>query len=403
MTNYVQIQLKFLMALFPFYTRFSLIGGSILLWLFYIQVISGILITLIYSWIFDSGLPGTIFFWWETLYGSFLSRIHSEFGNLVFLWLYVHILTKLWTFSYQSEIDHSWLSGGVILIFMYITGLTGAIMPCSILSEVTATVIGYAINSLTFIKFDFLETLIIPGLGLTDETMIRVFIIHAIFPILTLIIIIDHISNLHVSEYTDDDETDYLFLFRHEYWNEFLWIEIGFWYEFLLLLLLIRFTVDFFSPLYITISYSLSNFEYWPLTEEIDFVLAIPHWYLRPLMTSLVLIPHHYLGFFYVIVFFFTLIFLPWTNEGQTILSPVSFSDFIRIKFPADFNFFLFYTLSLLILVFIFTTLIVPTGRYFIPLGSSEFLVFAYWFLFFYLLLFSRFNIALIAFIFFCY
>jgi hypothetical protein len=34
---------------------------------------------------------------------------------------------------------------------------------------------------------------------------------------------------------------------------------------------------DFFNFSSMVISYSMSNFEYWPLTEEIDFVLAIPH------------------------------------------------------------------------------------------------------------------------------
>ena len=90
-------------------------------------------------------------------------------------------------------------------------------MPCSILSEVTATVIGYAINSMVFIKFDFLETFLIPGLGLTDETLIRVFIVHGLFPLITLLIISDHLNNLHTTEYTDDDEMETVFFYRLEY------------------------------------------------------------------------------------------------------------------------------------------------------------------------------------------
>jgi hypothetical protein len=95
-------------------------------------------------------------------------------------------------------------------------------MPCSILSEVTATVIGYAINSLAFVKFDFLETILIPGLGLTDETAVRIFIVHAIIPVLALVVAADHISNLHSTEYTDDDEMDLILVYRLEYWHEFI-------------------------------------------------------------------------------------------------------------------------------------------------------------------------------------
>jgi quinol-cytochrome oxidoreductase complex cytochrome b subunit len=90
-------------------------------------------------------------------------------------------------------------------------------MPTSILSEVTATVIGYAINSIIYIKFDCFETLLLPGLGLSDETMFRVFIIHLIFPLLALLVVVDHLLNLHTSNYTDEDEMEILFFFRHEY------------------------------------------------------------------------------------------------------------------------------------------------------------------------------------------
>ena len=109
------------------------------------------------------------------------------------------------------------MSGSLIFVFTYIAGITGAIMPCSILAEVTATVIGSAISSLSFIGFDFLETLMIPGMGLTDDTLSRVFLIHALFPVLALLIVTDHLNNLHCTEYTDEDEMEIIFLTRFEY------------------------------------------------------------------------------------------------------------------------------------------------------------------------------------------
>lgn len=113
--------------------------------------------------------------------------------------------------------DQTWISGSLILIFIYITGITGAIMPTSILAEVTATVIGYAINSLSFINFDFLGTLLIPGLGLTDDTMFRVFMVHMLMPVLALIVILEHTGSLHCTEYTDEDEMDVSYFSRFEY------------------------------------------------------------------------------------------------------------------------------------------------------------------------------------------
>jgi hypothetical protein len=181
-----------------------------------------------------------------------------------------------------------------------------------------------------------------------------------------------------------------IFLFRHEYWHEFIWLETGFWYEVFMLFLFLRFNADFFYPSFITVSYAMSNFEYWPLTEEIDFVLAIPHWYLRPLMGSLVLIPHHYLGFFYVIFFFLLLFMLPWTDDNAGITFPDTTIDYIFIKLPQDLNMILFFIFSLFVMILLYTTLIVPTGRYFVSLGSSEFLIFAYWFILMFLLFFVK-------------
>lgn len=172
-----------------------------------------------------------------------------------------------------------------------------------------------------------------------------------------------------------------------EYWRLFFWIEVGNWFEALLLLLILRFLADFFLPLYITISYALSNFEYWPLQEEIDFVIAVPHWYLRPMMSCLVIIPHHYLGFFYVIFSFLFLIIAPWLSEFKLKMHS-SIREFFKDRLPYEIDLtggFMFY---LFILALAYTTLVVPTGRYFVSLGASELLVFSFWYIQTYLLLF---------------
>ena len=41
--------------------------------------------------------------------------------------------------------------------------------------------------------------------------------------------------------------------------------------------MIFRFVGDLFWPGTMTVSYAYSNFDYWPINENIDFVLAIPH------------------------------------------------------------------------------------------------------------------------------
>jgi quinol-cytochrome oxidoreductase complex cytochrome b subunit len=117
------------------------------------------------------------------------------------------------------------LTGLLIAVLIYITGVTGAIMPCSILSEVTATIVGYSLNSVIFIAFDCVETLLVPGLGLTDDTMGRVFFVHLIAPTIVFLIVSDHVGNLHVTDYYDEDEIEIFYLLRREYMLEFFAIE----------------------------------------------------------------------------------------------------------------------------------------------------------------------------------
>ena len=376
-----------LMSIFPMYIRPSLIGGSIVFWLYLAQVVSGLLLGLVYSWVFDVGLPGVLYLWWEVGFGSTLARLHSELGNLFFLALLVHVMSKFWTGANYAEADHTWISGSIILVFVYLIGITGAIMPCSILGEVTATVIGSAMGSLSFVRFDFLETPLLPGFGLTDETLSRVFTTHALLPLITFLVMFDHLSHLHVTEYTDEDEMEVRAEIRLEYNKLFLWIELYHWLEVLLFFLILRFLADSFLPLYAGISYTLSNFEYWPIQEEIDFVIAVPHWYLRPMMSCLVVIPHHYLGFFFVIFCFLFLIGSPLLTEDKLRVDSITRAWF-KSRFPYEIDLtggFMFY---LFVCALAYTTLVVPTGRYFVSLGACELLIFSFWYIQTYLLTF---------------
>jgi quinol-cytochrome oxidoreductase complex cytochrome b subunit len=72
---------------------------------YFFQCAFGVLLSIQYCLAFDTGLPAVAFIWWETSHGSFLIRLHSEFGNLVFLFLYGHVLTKLWTSVDASDAD----------------------------------------------------------------------------------------------------------------------------------------------------------------------------------------------------------------------------------------------------------------------------------------------------------
>lgn len=107
-------------------------------------------------------------------------------------------------------------------------------------------------------------------------------------------------------------------------------------------------------------------------------------------MSSLVLIPHHYLGFFYVVFCFLIIMMLPWFDDNTSINLPSYVADYLYVKFSFDLNFNSSYIFFTLVLLMCFAALIVPTGRYFVYLGSSEMLVLAFWFIIIFLILLNR-------------
>lgn len=392
------------------YEKILMRWGSGLFWIYFLQCATGILLSSTYIFSFDTGLPTISFIWWETSHGSFLIRLHSEFGNFLFLFLYLHIFTKLWTSLLPSDADGytSWFSGVVIFICTYLTGVTGAIIPCSTLGEVTATITGSAISSIVYIKFDFLETLLVPGMALNEESIWRTFVVHSLVPLCTFIIGISHMFLLHQNKYSAGGgfkrfgwsprlrETR-RWRYMNRYWNR----PFGFWYRLLLLFLIFRNTCDLSWPGYMSIIYSFANFEYWPISETIDFVLAIPHWYLRPLMGALVTIPHHYLGFIYIGCFFLFIYLVPWACERGLddiggFCDVSEHSEYVTTRWDT--------TSSLICLTFVFgvfiTVAIVPTGKYFVSLGSMDSLVTGYWTAVMYLVIFCWIGLYLLRFFF---
>lgn len=61
---------------------------------------------------------------------------------------------------------------------------------------------GSVVNSLVYVKFDFVETLLIPGMALNEEAVWRNFVVHALVPLLTLGLGLQHMVRLHTRKYS---------------------------------------------------------------------------------------------------------------------------------------------------------------------------------------------------------
>jgi hypothetical protein len=236
--------------------------------------------------------------------------------------------------------------------------------------------------------------LIVPSASLNEEAIFRTFVLHAIVPIIGILTGLFHMVTLHEHKYSAGGGFKRLTVFfrfretrRWSYASRYWSRASGTWIRILLSFLYIRVLNDLFVLARQVVGYGFMNMEYWPISENIDFVLIIPHWYLRPLMGALVAIPHHYLGFIYIGIFFGLVINMPWTsdqsedsiwqNQDPGAKTPTTTPRWDWTHFTIAVSFFF---------GAIFTTAIIPTGKYFIACGSMDGLVFSYWVLIGYLL-----------------
>lgn len=128
-------------------------------------------------------------------------------------------------------------------------------MPCSTLSEVTATITGSAISSLAYIKFDFLETILIPGMVLNEESIFRTFVVHACVPLLALFIGFLHMILLHKNKYSAAGgfkRTSAVLRMRASrrwrYSNRYWARAFGTWFRIFIGLFICRLVADLFWP-----------------------------------------------------------------------------------------------------------------------------------------------------------
>jgi hypothetical protein len=94
-------------------------------------------------------------------------------------------------------------------------------------------------------------------------------------------------------------------------------------------------------------------------------------------MSSLVVVPHHYLGFMYVISFFLALTFIPVSSDGVALLHDTR-CDRILNNMSQDGDYIFTFFFLLFVCSLIATCAILPTGRYFMAIGGTEILAYSF-------------------------
>jgi cytochrome b6 len=166
-------------------TPFYFLGGMAL-FLFVIQILSGMLLSLYYRPAPDQAFESVQAIMTEVDFGWLIRSIHSWSANLLIGVLYLHILTTYMMRAYRRPRELTWVTG-MLLFFLFLAfGFSGYLLPWNQLAFF-ATRVGTALVGVIPVMGEDLLLLARGGENVTGDTLARFYALHvAVFPLLAV-------------------------------------------------------------------------------------------------------------------------------------------------------------------------------------------------------------------------
>jgi cytochrome b6 len=266
--------------------------GGIALFLFLVQVLTGILLLMYYRPGADSAYESVRFIVANVSFGWLIRSLHSWSANLMIFATFIHMFSVFFTYAYRKPRELTWLTGLGLLGLAMMFGFSGYLLPWNELSFF-ATRVGTGIAGSIPIIGEKLMIIMRGGEEVTGATIGRFFGLHvAILPGLFTIILTAHlvfIQRQGMSEPLDwankpDSEKKYM-----KFFPNFLLRDLLVW----LIVLNILAVLAVFFPDGIGVVH-------WPLGTKADLFappppVIRPEWYFMFAFQALKFLPAHIL------------------------------------------------------------------------------------------------------------
>ncbi len=173
-------------------TVFYFLGGMAL-FLFGIQVVTGILLSLYYKPSPDQAFESVRAIMTEVEFGWLIRSIHSWSANLLIGVLYLHLLTTFIVRAYRRPREFTWITGLVLLALFLAFGFSGYLLPWNQLAFF-ATKVGTDIAGGVPLVGKYMLLLARSGEEVTGDTLARFYSLHVvILPLVTLAVLGVHL------------------------------------------------------------------------------------------------------------------------------------------------------------------------------------------------------------------
>ncbi len=264
--------------------------GGITLFLFLIQVASGILLLMYYRPGADSAYESVRFIISEVEFGWLVRAIHSWSANLMVFGAFIHMFTVFFTKAYRAPRELTWFSGIGLLALCMTFGFSGYLLPWNELAFF-ATRVGTGMAGAVPVIGEQLLIVMRGGEGVTGATIGRFFGLHvAILPAAFTVLLTIHLAAVQrqgMSEPVDwvnkpESEKKYMKFFPHFIYRDALvWL--------IVLNILALLAVIFPDGIGVV---------HWPLGEKADLfgvppAVIRPEWYFMFAFQALKMLPAH--------------------------------------------------------------------------------------------------------------
>lgn len=163
--------------------------GGVTLFLFLIQVITGLLLLMYYRPTVDAAHDSVRFIMAKVQFGWLVRSVHSWAANLMVFWVFAHMFGAFFLRAYRRPRELTWVSGALLLFLTLAFGFTGYLLPWNTLAFF-ATKVGTEIVGSVPLVGEPLLVLLRGGEDVTEATLSRFFGIHvAILPAITTLVL----------------------------------------------------------------------------------------------------------------------------------------------------------------------------------------------------------------------
>jgi cytochrome b6 len=263
--------------------------GGMTLFLFAVQVFTGILLLLYYRPSAAEAYESVQFIVTKVEFGWLIRNIHSWSANLLILLAFAHFFSVFLLKSYRKPRELTWVSGVLLLFLMLTFGFSGYLLPWNELSFF-ATKVGTGSAGAMPIVGKFMLRLLRGGDDVTGATLSRFYGLHvAILPMMTTALVAMHLllvqrQGMSVPVSVEKKLKPGEKLPQMLFFPNYILRDVLAWYVVLAILA------------------ALAAFYPWELGNKADPFAAVPpgirpEWYFLAVFYTLKLLPSHILGF----------------------------------------------------------------------------------------------------------